>query len=588
VVTSPVIKVVEHLRKTMRLREEDHLTDGQLLTRFVDNRDDAAFAALVRRHGPMVWGVCQRIAGRDSAEDAFQATFLILVRKAGAVKAREAVGNWLYGVASHAALKARTASARVRAKEKQVTSMPDPAKDQRDDREELQKLLDHELGALPDKYRMPVVLCDLEGRTRKEVAVQLKIPEGTLSSRLTTAHQMLAKRLARHGLAVSGASLVGLLAQNAASASVPAAVVSSTIKTATLVAASKAAVAGVVSTKVAALTEGVMKAMLLTKLKAVMIAMLVLGMIALGGGLLTYHHSAAAQPGRAANPMDEKDVEGKTRKGEGDGKDRKASQPAKPKEADTDTDRFQGSWTLVSEEQDGKPQPAPEQKKIYTFAGDKLRLTIEGGDLPEPITDKSGFRLSPTKKPKEIDGLADAKTGMKGIYLLDGDTLKICIALPGKDRPTEFLSRQGNCLMTLQRVAKPKEPKELRNLPAPKGKAQKADDVIQVDVTTGMFGGYGGKIPDLTLYAYLMFDGKIVGLDFSKNQAVQKQMRDWYGDPPAEPGSTAIAARKVQVKGRLEFRRGVTLFAGAGDGQKGAADGLVIVVESLTDLSAQK
>jgi RNA polymerase sigma factor (sigma-70 family) len=585
-----VIKVVEHLRKTMRLREEDHLSDGQLLNRYLENRDDAAFAALVRRHGPMVWGVCLRIAGRDDAEDAFQATFLILVRKAGAVKTREAVGNWLYGVASHAALKARSASARVRAKEKQVTSMPDAAKDQRDDREELQRVLDQELGALPDKYRLPVVLCDLEGRSRREVAAQLKIPEGTLSSRLTTAHQMLAKRLARHGLAVSGASLASLLAQNAASASVPTAVVTSTIKTATLVAASKGAVAGVVSTKVAGVTEGVMKAMLLTKLKIVMISLLVLGMIALGGGLLTYVQTAAAQLGRVANPVDEKDVESNTRKNkrEGDSEDRKASQPAKPKEAESDTDRFQGSWTLVSEEQDGKPQPAPQQKKIYTFAGDKLRLTIEGGDLPKPITDKSGFRLNPTKKPKEIDGLEDAKTGMKGIYLLDGDTLKICIALPGKDRPTEFLSRQGNCLMTLQRVAKPKEAKELGNLLEQKGKAKKVDDVVQVDVTTGMFGGYGGKIPDLTLYAYLLLDGKIVGLDFSKNQAVQKQMQDWYGDPPAEPGSTAIPARKVQVKGRLEFRPGVTLFPGARDGQKGAADGLVIVVESLTDLSAQK
>jgi RNA polymerase sigma factor (sigma-70 family) len=285
--STPVTKVVEHLRKTKLWQGKDQLSDGQLLVQYLDHRDDAAFAALVRRHGPMVWGVCQRIAGRDDAEDAFQATFLIFVRKAAAVKPREAVGNWLYGVASRAALKARSASARVRAKEKQVTSMPDPATEQRDDREELQKLLDQELGALPDKYRLPVVLCDLEGRTRKEVAVQLKIPEGTLSSRLTTAHQMLAKRLARQGLALSGASLAGLLSQNAASAGVPSAVVSSTIKTATLVAAGKGALTGVVSTKVAALTEGVMKAMVLTKLKIATAAVLIIMLLAAGGTFLT-------------------------------------------------------------------------------------------------------------------------------------------------------------------------------------------------------------------------------------------------------------------------------------------------------------
>jgi RNA polymerase sigma factor (sigma-70 family) len=280
---------VEHLRKTVLRREEDTLSDGQLLDRFLEKRDEVAFAALVRRHGPMVWGVCRRIVGHaHDAEDAFQAAFLILVRKAAAVKWRAAVGNWLYGVACHAALKARTASARVRAKEKQVTSMPEPAMEPRKDREELQMLLDQELTALPDKYRLPVVLCDLEGRTRKAVAAQLKIPEGTLSSRLATAHQMLAKRLARHGLAVSGGSLAALFAQNAASASVPAAVVSSTIKTATLVAARQGAVAGVVSTKVAALTEGVMKAMLLTKLKIATAVLLVVGSFGSAAGLLSY------------------------------------------------------------------------------------------------------------------------------------------------------------------------------------------------------------------------------------------------------------------------------------------------------------
>src|SRR5262245_50233346 len=237
----------------------------------------------------MVWGVCRRIVGQPAdAEDAFQAAFLILVRKAAAVRPCEAVGNWLYGVACHAALKARTACTRVRAREKQVASMPEPATQSRDEQEALQRLLDQELSALPDKYRLPVVLCDLEGRTRREVAAQLRIPEGTLSSRLATAHEQLAKRLARHGLAVSGGSLAALCAQHAAAASVPASVVSSTIVTATLVVASKGAVAGVVSTKVAALTEGVVKAMLLSKLKNGAFILLMLGIVALTCGVLAF------------------------------------------------------------------------------------------------------------------------------------------------------------------------------------------------------------------------------------------------------------------------------------------------------------
>ena len=170
--------------------------------------------------------------------------------------------------------------------------MPEPARDRRDDPEELPRLLDQELSALPDKYRLPVVLCDLEGRPRKDVAAQLKIPEGTLSSRLTTAHQMLAKRLSRHGLALAGGSLTTLIAQDAASATVPAAVVSSTIKTATLITAGNGAMAGVVSTKVAALTEGVLKAMLLSKLKIALGVVFFLGLAA-GGGIFI---SGALQP----------------------------------------------------------------------------------------------------------------------------------------------------------------------------------------------------------------------------------------------------------------------------------------------------
>src|SRR5262245_41346591 len=228
---SPMAKVVERLRRTVRRSDEGGSTDGEMLQRFIDHRDGAAFAALVHRHAPMVWGVCRRLLGHiQDAEDAFQATFLILLRKAASVVPRAAVGGWLHGVAYNTALKARAASVKRGRKERQVEVMPEREAVPQDRGGELQLLLDQELNRLPVKYRLAVVLCDLEGRSRKEAARQLKIPEGTLSSRLTTARAMLAKRLARHGVTVSGAALAAMLSHNTASAGVPTSVVSSTIK----------------------------------------------------------------------------------------------------------------------------------------------------------------------------------------------------------------------------------------------------------------------------------------------------------------------------------------------------------------------
>jgi RNA polymerase sigma factor (sigma-70 family) len=445
---------VEHLRKTVLQWEEDTLSDGELLARFVEKQDTFAFAALVRRHGPMVWGVCQRIAGQVAdAEDAFQAAFLILVRKAAVVKPRETVGNWLYGVACHTALKAMTTSAKLHAKEKQVMNMPDPAKVRRDDWEELQMLLDQEMSSLPEKYRLPVVLCDLEGRTRKEVAAQLKIPEGTLSSRLATAHQMLAKRMARHRLALSGGSLAALLAQNAASACWPASVVSSTIKTATLVAASNGVVAGVVSTKVAALTEGVMKAMLLTKLKIAGV-LWVLVMLGVGTGVYTIAVAGDEQPEttkRENSATKELSLAAQ-------------SQKEKPKE---DKDLMLGTWKIVSTERNGKG---------VTDEGTEGDTTVITADTIT-ISCKSGgklvltYRLDPSQRPKAIDVTPhkpDPSAGdvLLGIYELKGDQLKICfsrnVAL-GAARPNKFSAdERGDRFYILERspAAKAKvEPK---------------------------------------------------------------------------------------------------------------------------------
>jgi RNA polymerase sigma factor (sigma-70 family) len=176
--------VIRQLRKAVLVRDGAGLTDGQLLTLFIEDCDPAAFEALLRRHGPMVMGVCRRLLRNPpDSEDAFQATFLVLVRKAASVVPREMVANWLYGVARTTALRANAVAAKRRKRERQVREMPDPEVVQPDLWHALRPLLDQELSRLPNNYRVAVVLCDLEGKSHKEAARQLGWPQGTLSGR---------------------------------------------------------------------------------------------------------------------------------------------------------------------------------------------------------------------------------------------------------------------------------------------------------------------------------------------------------------------------------------------------------------------
>jgi RNA polymerase sigma factor (sigma-70 family) len=304
--TKQISEVIQHLCRTVLLRDGAGLTDGQLLEDYLSRRDEAALAALVRRHGPMVWGVCRRVLGNyHDAEDAFQATFLVLVRKAASIVPRGMAANWLYGVAHQTALNARATAARRRGRERQVSEMPEPAVAEQDLWRDLQPLLDAELSRLPGKYRAVLVLCDLDGKTRKETARQLGVPEGTVAGRLARARTMLAKRLARRGIALSGGALAAMLSQNVASAGVPNVVVLSTIKAASLFAAGQAATAGLVSAKVAALTEGVLRSMSLTKLK-IATAVLLLVLACVGGGTVALLPVAAGRQPTATEKQDEK------------------------------------------------------------------------------------------------------------------------------------------------------------------------------------------------------------------------------------------------------------------------------------------
>jgi RNA polymerase sigma factor (sigma-70 family) len=292
--TSPMSKVIQHLRRAVPARDEADMTDGQLLACFIARRDEAAFAALVGRHGPMVWGVCRRVlASLHDAEDAFQASFFVLARKAASIASRELLANWLYGVAHRTALKARAAGARRRLRERQLTNLPEPEVARPGTGQDALPLLDQELSRLADKYRVPIVLCDLEGKTRREAARQLGIPEGTVAGRLARARGPLAKRLSRRGVTLSGTSVVAAVSQSAAPACVPAAVPSAATRAACGLASGQAT--AVIPSRAAALAEAVLRAMGLTKLKAAVVYLVALAVAAVAGGELVRQELGASQ-----------------------------------------------------------------------------------------------------------------------------------------------------------------------------------------------------------------------------------------------------------------------------------------------------
>jgi RNA polymerase sigma factor (sigma-70 family) len=286
--TRELKKALGRLRRRLHPAGSGGLTDGQLLARFASARDEASFATLVKRHGPMVLGVCLRALGhRQDAEDAFQAAFLVLASKAASLANGEALAGWLFGVAQRTALEGRSAIARRRSRERQVDPMPHPEVAPAEPRD-WRPLLDRELALLCEDYRAPVVLCDLEGCPRKEAARQLGVPEGTLSSRLARARALLTRRLAKCGVTLSAGALAALA--GGATAAVPPSLAVSTVRAALLVAAGQAVA---VTAPAALLLRGVMKAMFIEKLKATAAALVLavaLGAVGLacrfGGGPL--------------------------------------------------------------------------------------------------------------------------------------------------------------------------------------------------------------------------------------------------------------------------------------------------------------
>jgi RNA polymerase sigma factor (sigma-70 family) len=373
----------------------DGLPDCYLVTRFVQTRDDAAFAELVRRHGPMVLAVCRRLVGdAHLAEDAFQAVFLVLTRRAAAVKPRAAVGAFLHGVAVRTALDARSMIARRRVREAPaadpLTSDPCPAD------AELFQALDEEIARLPDHLRAAVVPVELEGRPRKAVADALGVPEGTLSSRLAKARKLLADRLRRRGFALPAA----LLAAAAVPPELGAAVSGS----------------GPVSTTAARLAGGVFRTMLIQKLRLTTLGVLAVAAVI---GLWPAAPRPLA-PTAAAAPT-----------------------PAKKAGEGLIWLRYFESGKLVAVDQTGKVRRTIEAKDGHTLLGlspaeNKLWFAGQGGKLANPTEFLRGqYRDDITLHVREINERTEGTdlgipvTSLSGLSR-DGTTAGIVkMLLPG-------------------------------------------------------------------------------------------------------------------------------------------------------------
>src|SRR5258708_7229264 len=280
--TASLSTFLKRLTRGMAAETLNELTDRQLVEQFLARREEAAFEAIVRRHGAMVYRVCWRVLGQpQDSEDAVQATFLLLAQKLRTVRKLDSLASWLHGVAHRVALQAKgRATSRRRHEQRATRTQVERSADL--SAEELLAVLDAELGKLPDRWRLPLILCYLEGRTQEEAAGQLGWSKSTLRRRLEEARDALGRRLEGGGLVWSAALSAVLLSDCLAAAALPSGLVVSTVTAATLVTAGGAA-ASAVSPKVALLTKGMVRVMFVKKLK--MAAILFLAVAGCGMGL---------------------------------------------------------------------------------------------------------------------------------------------------------------------------------------------------------------------------------------------------------------------------------------------------------------
>jgi RNA polymerase sigma factor (sigma-70 family) len=431
--TSPVLRFI----RKVSAGSGEEVPDALLLERFAVRRDEEAFALLLERYGGLVLGVCRRMLRQEQdAEDAFQATFLVLARKAGAIAKRASVGSWLYGVALRTSLKARTRSARRYRREAELQDVPAPETTRATDGRELREVLDEEVNRLPSRYRVPVVLCYLEGKSCEDAARQLGCARGTVLSRLARARDRLRSRLTRRGLAIMPAAVAAVLTESAAPAKVPAALANTTLKAAIPFAAGHATMAGVAPASVTALTKGVLQAMFVTKLKTVAAVVLTIGVV--GGGTVSLRQALADKPQSPKSIVTPKP-------------------PDKPEAKQvTDNEKVQGTWSCVSAVTNGKPVPEDRAKQL------KLVLTKDSytTKMGDQVLFRGTYKIDPKASPKTMDitSLEEETKGKvsKGIYAFDGDTFKLCYAVPDQERPTEFESKANSGVTyAVWKLAKP-------------------------------------------------------------------------------------------------------------------------------------
>jgi RNA polymerase sigma-70 factor (ECF subfamily) len=428
--THPILRLV---RKIAAAGEVRHLTDRELLKRFATQRDEGAFEILVHRYGALVWRVCRAVLREsNAAEDAFQATFLVLVRKAGSIGKPELLGNWLYGVAFRVAQRARKIAACRAVRERASTEMAAVLWRQVGNvppQDDMASPLQEELQRLPAKYRSPMVLCYLHGRSNEEAAQQLCWPVGTLKIRMMRARKILRTRLERRGVTLGAGGVVAVLASQAGAAA-PASLSDTTIEAGLLFAAGKAAGMGVLSTTAVALSQGVLKTMLWTKIKLVA-ALSAAGLLGTIVGLFTLR-TMAADPMVEKNPL-------------ALGPPLRAGEAEDGKKKTAEIERLQGVWVFATLEVEGMKM----DKNL--FKGSKI--VVKGDQftmVSMEATYKGTLKFDATKKPKTLDlifteGPEKGNTSL-AIYELDGDTWKICLTIGAKERPKEFATKAGSGL----------------------------------------------------------------------------------------------------------------------------------------------
>jgi RNA polymerase sigma factor (sigma-70 family) len=298
----PLGKAIRHILHTLAPPSSD--TDAHLLTRFAQLGDEQAFEILLERHGPMVWRTCRRVVRQAAdVEDAFQATFLVLCRKGGSIGKRESLGGWLHRVAYRIALKANARRAFRTLDEGQVLTCDiDPAAAAM--QSELRFHLDGALNRLPEKYRRPVVLCCLQGKSRAVAAAELGWAEGTLSSRLSKGKELLRAHLLRRGVVPSAGALAALLAEEGAAQAVPPALLGATLKAKSLFLLAEAGASGGQALPAVILAKGALKTMFLAKVKIAAAVLLSVGL--LGAGTVM-HQVLADKPAAGVPPSVAKD-----------------------------------------------------------------------------------------------------------------------------------------------------------------------------------------------------------------------------------------------------------------------------------------